>query len=131
MSELADTTADVAVAEQQVRSLEQARIDALSRHDVETVSALMAEELVHIHVTGKVENKRDFIEHLRAQPRKTERLSLDVRVYGDTAVMTGDVANTLTRPGQTTPEVVTMRVTQVAHRSAGSWKFVSFHACRF
>lgn len=116
--------------QEEVRALESARLSALAAHDVDAVAALMAEDLVHIHATGAVENKDRFIEHLRQQPRRTERRSLDIRIYGDLAILTGEVVNILTRPGQTTPEEVPMVVTQVARKGASGWRFVSFHACR-
>lgn len=117
-------------AQEEVRALEYARLAALSAHDVDAVAELMAEDLVHIHATGLIEDKAMFIAHLRKQPRRTERRSLDIRVYGEVAILTGEVVNTLTRPGQAVPEDVPMAVTQVARKQAQGWRFVSFHACR-
>lgn len=114
----------------EVLALENARLAALAAHDVDAVANLMAEDLVHIHATGLVENKTLFIEHLRKQPRSTARRSLDIRVYDDIAILTGEIVNTLTRPGKTEPEDVALAVTQVARKEADGWRFVSFHACR-
>lgn len=113
-----------------VRALEQARLEALERHDVDAVESLLAADLVHVHATGQVENKQDFIAHLRALPRRTARRSLDIRIFGETAVLTGEVVNTLVRPGRTEPESISMYVTQVAHKRGDDWLFVSFQATR-
>lgn len=115
-----------------VRRLEEARLAALEIHDVEAVGRLMADDLVHIHATGRVQSKPEFIEDLKTLPRRTKRLSLRVRLYGDVAVLTGDIVNTLTRAGSSAPETIPMRITQVARKDdAGCWKFSSFHACRY
>lgn len=118
-------------AEAEVRHLEEKRLQALASHDVEAVGELLDDELVHVHATGRVETRDEFLEHLRVQPRLSERRSLQVRIYGDdVAVLTGEVVNTLIRPGKTLPESVAMFVTQVARKKEGLWRFVSFHACR-
>ncbi len=125
------TSHAAATAESEIRALEAARIDALQRNDVQAVAALMDDELIHIHATGLTENFEQFVAGLRAQPRSSVRHSLRVRVYGDdVAVLTGEVANTLLRPGRKEPETVRVMVTQVAARRPAGWKFVSFHASR-
>ena len=112
-------------------ALEQARLDALNRNDVDSVGRLMAADLVHVHATGAVQDKAQFLAGLRALPRQCLREDLQVRACGaDAAVLTGHVVNTLTRPGQDTPEQIRMMVTLVARRAEGAWRFVSFHACR-
>ncbi|MES2534280.1 MAG: nuclear transport factor 2 family protein [Pseudomonadota bacterium] len=116
--------------EQEVRLLEQTRLEKLAANDFDAVGQLMSEDLVHVHGTGKVEDKTAFLASLRLLPRRTERRSLHVRVFGDVAVLTGEVVNTLTRPGQTAPESIPMMVTQVVRREAGCWRFVSFHASK-
>ena len=54
-----------------------------------------------------------------------ERGELDVRLYGNAAVVIGDIINRITYPGQPT-RVINATVTQVAVKSAGRWQFVSF-----
>jgi undecaprenyl pyrophosphate synthase len=48
-----------------------------------------------------------------------------VRVYGDTAVMAGDILNRINTPGKES-RVIDAMVTQVAVKSGGRWRFVSF-----
>lgn len=117
--------------ENEIRALEAARIDALQRNDVPAVAALMDDDLVHIHATGLTENFEQFVAGLRALPRSPARHSLQVRVYGeDIAVLTGEISNTVLRPGKTEPETARVMVTQVARRRPDGWKFVSFHASK-
>jgi len=117
--------------EDEVRALEAVRIDALQRNDIPAVAALMDDDLVHIHATGLTENLEQFLAGLRALPRSPQRNSLKVRVYGnDVAVLTGELANTVLRPGKTEPETMLVMTTQVAVRRKDGWKFVSFQASK-
>jgi hypothetical protein len=48
-------------------------------------------------------------------------------VYGDTAIINGDLLNTISTPGEAV-RVVDAYVTQIAIRqAAGGWLFVSWH----
>ncbi|ABE36873.1 snoaL-like domain protein [Paraburkholderia xenovorans LB400] len=125
-----DNSGSTTNTEAAIRALEQARLDALGRHDVDSIERLLAPDLVHVHATGLVENKAEFIAHLRALPRSTDRCTLQVRVFGDVAVLTGKVVNTVVYPGRSEPESIPMFVTQVARLCSGEWLFVSFHATR-
>jgi hypothetical protein len=51
-----------------------------------------------------------------------------IRIYGDTAVMTGPQVNHELINGE--PQTVKLFVTQVARRADGRWKFVSIQATR-
>ena len=115
----------------EVLALEQSRLDALNRHDIDSVGRLMSADLVHVHATGVVEDLAQYLAGLRALPRQSQREDLRVRPCGDqAAVVTGHVVNTLTRPGQATPEQSRLMVTLVARREVDAWRYVSFHACR-
>ncbi|MGD9944489.1 MAG: SgcJ/EcaC family oxidoreductase [Burkholderiaceae bacterium] len=117
--------------ENEIRALEAARVDALQRNDVQAVAALMDEDLIHIHATGRTENYEQFVAGLQSLPRSPTRESLHVRVYGnDVAVLTGEIINTVFRPGKPEPEIIRAMVTQVARRRPDGWKFVSFHASK-
>ena len=49
---------------------------------------------------GTTKDKTDYIETIRNGPRVPERGRLMVRVYGDTAVMAGDILNRINTPGK-------------------------------
>ena len=116
--------------EAEIQALEATRLTALAANDVEAVGQLMAEDLVHIHATGAVQNKAQYLAQLAELPRTTQRTSLAIRTYGDVAVLTGQVVNTLKRAPHLPAESTHMVVSQVAHRQAGRWTFVSFHSTR-
>lgn len=119
-----------AIARDELLALEHARLEALDQQDVAAVGALMDPELIHIHATGRVDDLDAFLAGLRSLPRKTRRISLTIRIYGDTAVLTGEVVTAVFRSAQTAPEEISMMVTQVARRREGRWVFWSFHASK-
>src|SRR4051812_7200818 len=45
----------------EVLALEQARLDALNRNDLEAVAQLMSPDLVHVHATGAVEDLAQYL----------------------------------------------------------------------
>lgn len=116
--------------EAEVRALEERRLAALEANDVDAVGQLMSEDLVHIHATGAVQDKAAYLAQLAQLPRTTRRESLALRVYGKTAVLTGNVETTLKRAPNLPAESHSMVVTQVATKQAEQWLFVSFHATR-
>jgi hypothetical protein len=113
-------------AEAELLKLDQERCKAITESNWTRYSELMADDLVHIHATGRIENKTQVLEGMRASPRATYRGGeITVRVYGDTAVMVGSQFNKVG-----TQQPTESAVTQVWVRRAGKWQQVSFQATR-
>lgn len=111
-----------------VLAAEDARQQALLRLDLDALDALTEDSLVHIHAPGLVHGKAQLLEHVATRQAYLgmRRRDLNVRLFGDTAVLTGELVNTLRSPdgGERTLAGV---VTQVLHRGEdGAWRFVSF-----
>ena len=114
-----------------VKQLEARRIAAQIELDMATLDAIFADDLVHVHATGVVQDKETLLRHIesRRQFVAIERPGLTVRMYGDTAILTGALINTLQPPGQERRQMKGF-ATQVARLEEGAtWRFVSFHAC--
>jgi ketosteroid isomerase-like protein len=106
-------------------ALERRRCDAIARGDATALQALLSDDYVHVHMTGKVDDRAGHIQAVVARPRTPERGPLNVRIYGEVAVLTGELTNrTPATAGQ--PER-TMRAycKQVAAKRDGAWRFVS------
>lgn len=116
-------------AVEEVLALEQARQAALAAGDLDALAELLADDLVHVHGNGTVHDKTMLLNHLKGTARAVERKRLKVRVYGDTAVITGDNINRLDQPDGD-PRTITVFATQVAHKADGRWRFVSFHGVK-
>jgi hypothetical protein len=111
------TATDEAV-QAELLELERRRCKALEGVDRETLAELCDDDLVYIHGTGKVENKQAHVRDMG--PRHTERGDLDIRVYGDFAVMVGWLTHQL--PGR---EVVDRLVTQSWIKRPAGWKLLT------
>lgn len=113
---------------------EERRSDVIVRRDLEGLAAILSDDLVHIHSTGKIDTKASYIAQMREARdfRAMRRSNLVVRTYGDIAVATGDVTVESRPRGATTdwvPEKGKATVVWKRH-GPGSWRVVSFHANR-
>jgi uncharacterized protein (TIGR02246 family) len=112
----------------EILAVEKRRQDALIAGDLDALDAIFEDSLIHIHAPGLVHTKALLLEHVAVRHAYIEitRQDLLVRVFGDTAVMTGGIVNRMHAPGggERTIDGV---VTQVLHRGDdGQWRFVSF-----
>lgn len=111
---------------------EAARRRALVERDFTTLETLFADDLVYVHSRGNVQDKATYLAYVQGPMSfgSIERGPLDVRCYGEIAVMTGEMTNTLLVPGVPAPVVVKAFVTQVWRNSSAQWKMVHFQATR-
>jgi hypothetical protein len=106
--------------------LEERRNSAVGVGDLESLSSTLAEDYIHVWGGGDKMDKAGYLAAIAAGPRTHVRDNLKVRLYGDSAVLTGDLLNTIRRPGEDV-RVVDAFVTQVAVRQDGEWRFVTWH----
>lgn len=111
--------------EAEVLELERRRCVAIGAGDLNALSDVLADDYTHVMGMRVIKDKASYIETIRNGPRTPERGNLRVRLYGDTAVIVGDLLNRIGAPGEPARVIDTV-VTQVAVRSAGRWRFVSF-----
>ena len=115
--------ADNADAEQQIREAERARCDCLMRSDVDALSALMADDLVHIHGNGHIDDKAGYLDGVAKKFRfhNVERHDLRVRVYGAVAVMTGRLTQTVVVRATEQSHPIEAVTTQTWNRTDRGW----------
>jgi ketosteroid isomerase-like protein len=116
-------------AEQAVRQVEDRRIKAMIDDDVATLEAILADDLTYGHSSGVVDTKAAYLEALRSGKTKYQtfdRLQSAVRVYGETAVVTGTA--TLSLRGQAAP--FTLRYTLVYVLRDRQWRMVAWQSTR-
>ncbi len=114
---------------EQIIALERRRCEAIAERAMPALDEILADDYVHVHGTGKVDNKAGFIANIMQRPRGVERGELTVRLYGEVAVVTGEQMNYLpAADGLTSARTVNL-VTQVLHHDGTRWRFVSFHLC--
>jgi len=86
------STSQVTNAEQEVRRAETARRDALLRNDVAALDRLIADSYLATLDEGQVTRKAEALAVNRAGERQVdswEEADVVIRLYGDTAVVTG------------------------------------------
>src|SRR5262245_51673557 len=89
MTTAASTSADVAA----ILAREDERCKAISNQDWATLETILTDDLTHIHMPGRQEDKPTYLAGVKNNPRTVTRDDLQVRVYGDTAIMTGAMTN--------------------------------------
>lgn len=83
----------------QLLAFERQRQRALIEADVTTLEKMLAEDLIHIHSTGMVHNKAQFLKHVERMGGfvAIERDPPEIRVEGDIAILTGHTRNRVRR----------------------------------
>ena len=103
--------------------------DAHLQGDAEALDRLWADELRVVVPRMTPLSKAEALSFLRSGRMKFSRYEtseLGVRVYGDTAVVTGRVRRSRERAGQMVED--DWRFTKVYVRTAGAWRVVAYHA---
>ena len=127
--------------EQTLVELEEQRCQAIADGDKALLRTMLADDYLHVYGGGLSGNAEEWIAHVTDVPRIPVREHIQVRLYGDTAVLTGKLINKI-RPSDNAAaaaqiggripvkEDVHAFATQVAVRQGGTWKFVSFQMTR-
>ncbi|WP_454806017.1 nuclear transport factor 2 family protein [Paraburkholderia fungorum] len=112
--------------------LERLRRDSLVSKDFDTLATLLADEIVYTHSTGAVQDKQTYLAYARNALTflSIERGELTVRVYGNVALMTGPMTNTVMAPSLKEPMQVRSNVLQLWVHEHGSWTMAAFQATR-
>lgn len=112
-----------------LRISEADRCTALMRGDADALDAMLADDLVHIHLNGKADTKAAYLAGVRDAYtfRDLSRGELTIRYYGDFAVMTGHLAQKL--EVRATGEVMDVRAmtTQTWLHRDGRWLLNTCH----
>ncbi len=103
--------------------------DAHVRGDAAALEQIFADDLIVVVPGMRLMTKADSLGMFTAGRMKFDRYEssdTQVRVYGDTAIVTGRIRRTRTMAGKTVDD--DWRFTKVYLRRAGRWQVVSFHA---
>lgn len=126
----AQATADQKTAEA-VKALDQKRFDAMTKNDFDTLGSLLADDLTYHHSSGSADTKAAYIETLRTGKTRyhtVEPSEVKVRVYGNTAIVTGLAKVSFTSNGQVTN--TQLRYTDVWVQKGSAWQMVSWQSTR-
>ncbi len=121
--------AQAPAAEQAVRQVEDPRIKAMIDDDFAVLEAVLADDLTYGHSNGVVDTKASYMATLRSGKTKyqaIDRAPSVVRIYGDTAIVTGTA--TVSLRGQAAP--FTLRYTLAYVMRDGQWRMVTWQSTR-
>jgi ketosteroid isomerase-like protein len=120
-----------ATSEQELRKVEREWDAAIVSRDVAALDRILSEDFRYIDSAGDVHSKNDIVQGVKSseaviEPFETE--DVQVRIYGDTAVLTGRFMQKASYQGKTYSGQ--FRYTDIYVRQGGLWRAVSAHASR-
>lgn len=122
---MTDTAADLI-------ELEQKRNKLLVANDMAGLGTMLTDDMTYVHASGKLDSKATLLASIGKDYSylESERGELSVRVFGDTAVMTGPAKFLLKVASKPEPITVPCNVTQVWVKQGGAWKLAAYHGSR-
>ena len=113
--------------EQEIRSLVTQFGTAWAHSDTAVLDKLLAPDYIHTDIYGAVQHRTEWLKYA-GQPRalEIEFEDVDVRVFGDVAIVTG--GNTIWNPKDGKEKANRIRFTQVWQRNKGGWQRLAFQA---
>ena len=114
-----------------ILDLEARRQSALIKVDLDELDRIFATDLVHIHSNWMSHNKTDLLKYIenRRAFLSIHRGALDIRIYGDMAVMIGVMKSQMRAQDDSLINLEGM-VTQILCRVGNVWKFTHFQLTR-
>jgi len=115
---------------EEILRLERERCRALVARDLQALAGLMDDRLVHVHATGKVDDKAQYLEMVAQHIDflSVERADMNVRVHGDTAIASGRLEQAIVLRESGEQRLMKAYATQVWIRSEGAWRQCAFQA---
>jgi len=103
---------------------------ALIATDIEALDGLFADEMIHIHSTGREGGKAEYLEDLKTvfEFLEIERPHIKVRFYGDAALLTGPMLHRVRLRATGDVVVVEAFGAQIWSPTDGGWKQVFYQA---
>lgn len=118
-------------AEQEVIQVENRRFQAMMDADTNALESILADELTYIHTSAALDTKESFIRRLASGTLKYESVvpgNMQVRSYGDTAVVTGNAEVQVSNSSNRTS--FSIRFTDVLVQRDGRWQVVAWQSTR-
>ena len=118
----------VTPAEQEVRKLERAWLDAYEKKDVAAMTAIVADDFTITFADGSVQTKPQIIESIKRPGGTTSKFTTEnvqSRVYGDTVILIGLVVSEWKQNDK--PMSDRSRYTDTYVKRNGKWQVVASH----
>lgn len=113
---------------QQLLDMESQRCDAMKRADFARLREILHPDLTHVHAKGQVDDYDSYFSTggTHVDYVQIDRSDLQVKVLGESAVMTGRQLLVAVRKNGSGTVRIDSRVLQVWTRSEGAWRQIAF-----
>jgi ketosteroid isomerase-like protein len=114
-----------------VKAAELRRFEVMTAKDYTALATILADDLVYTHSSAAVDSKASYLESLtsgRVTYKVIKPSDLQVRVFGDIAVIHGAAAMEVDANGQAI--VNTLRFTDIWAKRDGRWQMVAWQSTR-
>ncbi len=120
-------SADEAITQAALFAREEQLRQAITGQNWDGLAALLSDDLIYTHATGKVQDKAEYLAGIQNGSHRyaCQRKNLQVRAYGDVALMTGRQINTTVGLGVTYHQVI-----QLWHKIGGTWQLEAQQSTR-
>jgi ketosteroid isomerase-like protein len=118
-------------SEAAILALETRRFAAMIAADVRTLDTMLADDLSYTHSTGRVETKLQFLDALRTGQLKyksIDRSDVRVKLYGETAVVTGEAHLHVEAAGNALD--LPVRFLDVYVKAPSGWQMVAWQSTK-
>ena len=114
---------------QTIKQLEDQRYAAMCAADAAALDKLLADSLVYTHSYGGADGKASYLDGIRSkkwQYRKIERPKENIQVFGDCALVTGQIRIELLSDGK--PKTLNSAYTNVWIKGPKGWQMVAWQS---
>ena len=113
------------ILKQEVLTAQSSRISAMIDADIDKLNDLLTDDLTYAHTTGWTETKTGYLETIKSG--RINYISfvpkgVEIKIYGETAVLTGKVNVNLGRTD------FTIRFLEVQRKIDGIWKLAAWQS---
>jgi ketosteroid isomerase-like protein len=115
-----------------VKAAEKSWASSTVAGDEATLGQVLADDLTYTHSNGDTDNKAAYINNLKTGARKYHKLdheSMDVRLYGNTAILTATAQVETSQKGGS-PAPAHLRFIHVWVMQNGRWQLVAHQSLR-
>ena len=117
--------------EKDILALEEKRCAAMTANDIATLEKLFHDELIYTHSSAVVDTRASYLEVLKSghtRYQSVQRSDEKVRVYGDSALVTGRAIIDVTVRGE--KKHLDTRFLDVWTKTPQGWKFVAWQSTK-
>ena len=117
--------------EQDILALEEQRCAARAKNDIAALEGMFHDDLIYTHSSAVVDTRASYLEVLKSghtRYHSVQRSDEKVRVYGDSALVTGRAIIDVTVRGE--KKHLDTRFLDVWTKTAQGWKFVAWQSTK-